>query len=418
MNLDARLPQRPSSAPSSSRGTRIFLGGQALSLLGDGFALLAVPLLVIELTHSALAAALAAAPRTVGYLLVGLFAGAVVDRTDPRRVMLLADSVRLAAFATITAMAAADAATVPMVLGLAFLASAAGAFFECALSVAVKDCVPPERLLRTNSFLETASQLSLVLGPAALGALAALAGLQGALLVNTATFLVSLVTLVGLPPAERADPVDKGPMRLLGLLRDTRAGLAFIRTNRTLASLTMLQAAVNFTLGVETLIVFFGRSTLHLTIGQTGIAVAAAGVGGILGVMVAPTANRKWRESRLIVLSVYAVGAAVLALAAISSLWALCAANFVLGAASICASVVMRSLRQQITPRQLLGRVTGAARLISLATNPLGAALAGAGAAWLHSPRPLFAAAGITMALAGATVWRRGLGETPLASQT
>ncbi|MEV0637670.1 MFS transporter [Streptomyces sp. NPDC050619] len=404
-----RTHEATPSRQASLTGTRIFLGGQALSVLGDGFALLAVPLLILELTHSALAAALAAAPRTVGYLLVGFVAGAVVDRIDPRRVMFLADCVRLGAFGLITATAAAGTADVRSVLLLAFLASAAGAFFECALSVTVKDCVPPEKLLRTNSFLESASQLSLVLGPAVIGALTALVGLQGALLVNTATFLVSLITLPGLRPARRNASGGDAPALLRGLLRDIRAGLAFIRADRTLATLTALQAAVNFTLGVETLMVFFSRDILGLTVGQTGIAVAAAGVGGIAGVLVAPAANRKCREARLVVLAVYGVACAVLAMTVVTSLWTLCAANFVLAAASTCASVVMRSLRQRITPRELLGRVTGAARVVSLATNPLGAGLAGIAAEWLDGPRPLFAAAGLAMLAAGCVASRSGL---------
>jgi MFS family permease len=68
---------------------RTFLSGQAVSLLGDGLAALAIPLLVLDLSRSPLISALSAASVTVGYLMVGLPAGVLVDRLDPWRVLVL-----------------------------------------------------------------------------------------------------------------------------------------------------------------------------------------------------------------------------------------------------------------------------------------------------------------------------------------
>jgi cyanate permease len=62
---------------------RVFLGGQAVSMLGDGLALLAIPLLVLRVTSSPEAAVLASLPGSVGYLAAGIPAGVVVDRLDP-----------------------------------------------------------------------------------------------------------------------------------------------------------------------------------------------------------------------------------------------------------------------------------------------------------------------------------------------
>ncbi|WP_165845400.1 MFS transporter [Streptacidiphilus pinicola] len=402
------------TAPTLSRmRLRVFLDGQAVSLLGDGFALLAVPLVVLAMSHSALATALSAVPRTVGYLFVGLIAGVVVDRADPRRVMLVADTVRLSAFAVITILSATGSTDVVAVLICAFIASSAGAFFECALSVAVKDAVPAARLVSANSYLETASQISLVAGPAAVGAFTAVIGLTGALVINTTTFVVSLATLAFLPartapsarPSEPSEPCEPSG-RLRQVVQDSRTGLAFIRRNRQLGAITALQGAVNFVLGVETLIVFFGRETLHLSQSLCGIAVAAAGIGGIVGASVSPLIARKVSESTVILLSVLAMGACVIGIGAARSVWLLGAANLVLGLTATCATVVIRTLRQRVTPRELLGRVTGAARVISLAVNPLGAALAGAAVTWLHGPRTLFLGAGLLLILIAGSAWR------------
>jgi cyanate permease len=77
---------------------RVFLGGQAVSMLGDGLALLAIPLLVLELTCSPMAAVLASLPGSVGYLAAGLPAGVLADRIDPWHVLITGDVIRVLIF--------------------------------------------------------------------------------------------------------------------------------------------------------------------------------------------------------------------------------------------------------------------------------------------------------------------------------
>src|SRR5499427_3772727 len=81
--------------------TVVFLTGQAVSLLGDGLAILAIPLLVLDLSRSPLISALSAASVTLGYLAVGLPAGVLVDRLDAWRVLVTMDPARAAAFAAL-----------------------------------------------------------------------------------------------------------------------------------------------------------------------------------------------------------------------------------------------------------------------------------------------------------------------------
>jgi len=78
--------------------SRVFLGGQAVSMLGDGLAILAVPLLVLQLTGSPVAAVLASLPGSVGYLAAGLPAGVLVDRVDPWLVLISGDVIRALIF--------------------------------------------------------------------------------------------------------------------------------------------------------------------------------------------------------------------------------------------------------------------------------------------------------------------------------
>ena len=169
--MSPRMPGTKRSRPGG-----VFLSGQAVSLLGDGLAVLAIPLLVLDLSRDPLALALSAASVTVGYLVVGLPAGVLVDRMDPWRVLVLMDAVRALLFAGLFAFASAGKLTVWLILLIAFAAGACAVFFQTALVVVVKDQFAPARLIRANSVLELANQLSLVAGPAVVGGRAAPGG--------------------------------------------------------------------------------------------------------------------------------------------------------------------------------------------------------------------------------------------------
>ena len=162
----------------------MFLSGQAVSLLGDGLAVLAIPLLVLGLTRSPLISALSAASVTLGYLAVGLPAGVLVDRLDAWRVLVVTDAARAIAFAGLYLLWVTGAARLWVIM--------------TALDTVVKDLVPGPRLIRANSVLELASQAALVAGPAVVGVLAAAGELGAALLADAVTFGVSLATLLDL----------------------------------------------------------------------------------------------------------------------------------------------------------------------------------------------------------------------------
>jgi MFS family permease len=133
------LPPHPALPPARPGGEpwrrRTFLSGQAVSLLGDGLAALAIPLLVLDLSRSPVISGLSAASVTVGYLMVGLPAGVLVDRVDPWRVLLLTDALRAGLFAALFGFAAAGRLAVWLVLAIAFAAGSCSVFSQTALAV-------------------------------------------------------------------------------------------------------------------------------------------------------------------------------------------------------------------------------------------------------------------------------------------
>ena len=416
----------PARACRLSTSPRLFLSGQAISILGDGLAVLAIPLMVLDLTRSPLLSGLSAASVTVGYLLVGLPAGVLVDRLDPWRVLIAMDVARALLYAALYALSVAGVLKVWLLLALAMSAGACAVFFESALVVVVKDLFAGSGLMGANSALELAGQISLIAGPAIVGLLAA-AGVSLALLADALTFGVSLASLTSLATGAPTRPGPAGtrltasggvvPPRAARVARpwpefatSLREGLRYLLTTRTLLILTGVQMVVNLCLSVEKLIIYDARETLGLSPPLVGAVVAAGGAGGLAAAVCAAPLARWAGEMRLVVLAIAGAGASVAAMCLATSATALALSNLGYGATLVLASLVNRTQRQRLIPRELLGRVTSTVRVLFLAVDPLGVIAAGAATVALGgNPRPVFLVAGVTVMVAAAGGWAGGL---------
>ena len=166
----------------------------------------------------------------------------------------------------------------------------------------------------------------------------------------------------------------------------------------------------NLCLSVEKLIIYDAQETLSLSPPLVGLVVAAGGVGGLGGALGAAPLARWAGEMRLVLLAIAAAGASVACMCLASSAVTLAAANLGYGAALVVASLVNRTQRQRLVPRELLGRVTSTVRVLFLAVDPLGVVAAGAATVALGGdPRPVFLVAGVTVMVAAAGGWAAGL---------
>ena len=389
----------------------MFLGGQAVSMLGDGLAILAIPLLVLQLTRSPVAAVLASLPGSVGYLAAGLPAGVLVDRLDPWRVLIAGDVSRAAIFLVLFLLTGSRSGGAWLILTLAFVAGAVTVFSDTALTIAVRDVFAGARLMTANSWLESANQLGQIIGPSAAGLLAAAGLLHVSMLIDALTFLVALASILGVrrayPGTLRTRP-SQADWRTLR--RELASGIKYLAATRVLFSLLVFMLVLNLGLGADKLIIFFTRNSLHLPPDQVGLVVTAGGVGGLLGAAGTSLLCRWLGPLPAVTLGAASSGLALLMIAAATSMPVALAGNLLYTLAIIVASVTMRSLRQVLVPRDLLGRVTASWRLGGQGVTLIGAILAGALAGLLgDDPRPVFVAAGSLTLLTVAVAWFAGL---------
>src|SRR3954454_16203199 len=160
---------------------RLFLGSRLISLAGTSVTLVAFPVVVYGISHSPLLTALVAAFEALPYLLLGLPAGALADRFDRRRVMVVSDLANAAVLASIPLAWWLDVLTVPHLMVAAFLVPALFVFFDAADFGAVPALVGRDRIAAANSALWSTSTVVETSVPLVAGA--ALAVVSGADLI-------------------------------------------------------------------------------------------------------------------------------------------------------------------------------------------------------------------------------------------
>ena len=380
-------------------------------MLGDGLAILAIPLLILQLTRSPVAAVLASLPGSVGYLAAGLPAGVLVDRLDPWQVLIAGDVIRAAIFLALFLLTGSRSVSAWLILSLAFAAGAVTVFSDTALAIAVRDVFAGARLVTANSWLESANQIGQIIGPSAAGLLAAAGLLHVSMLIDALTFLVALASLFAVRGAYRGAPrASRPPAGRRALGRELADGIRYLAATRVLFTLLVFMLVLNLGLGADKLIIFFARNTLHLPPVQVGLIVTAGGIGGLLGAAGTGLLCRWVGPLPVVTLGAACSGLALLLISAAASMPVALAGNMLYTFAIIVASVTMRSMRQVLVPRDLLGRVTASWRLGGQAVTLVGAILAGTMAGLLGGdPRPVFVAAGILTLLTVTVAWFAGL---------
>lgn len=352
------------------RDFRLLWVGQLVSSVGDRVTVVAIAVLVLDRYGSAgeLGLVLGATSLSlVAFLLVG---GVVADRFPRRSVMLGADALRAVCVATIALLP--EAAPLGLVIALSLAFGAGEALFRPAYGALVPTVVPDEERPAANALTAVSLQSASVAGPALAGLLVALTGSRTALLVDAATYLVSMATLLRLrePPAEE---VGTATSPLADALQGIRAVVErpFVLGVILMATVQLLVSVAPF----QVLLPVIARERLGGD-GSYAIVLALLAVGGLPGALL----GARWSPPRQGIVALAALlpwGALLLALATSSSLVVIGAAATTAGFGLELFTLYWVTALQREVPRALLARVVALDWLGSLALLPVGLALAG-----------------------------------------
>ncbi|WP_299518573.1 MFS transporter [uncultured Serinicoccus sp.] len=321
------------------------------------------------------------------YLLVGLLAGALVDRWRRRPTLVVAHLAQGAVLLLLALLWWLDVLTVWRVVALVLVAGTFAVFGAAAEQSVLPDLVPHHALVLANARLGQSMTVAQSAGPPAAGALVAALGAGSALLLGGAARVAAGVTVGRIPLLE--SPPEPAPRRAIG--REIRTGLRFVYGHRTLAPLavsTHLWFLANSV--AVTVLGLFALRALDLGAAGYGLVLAAAGVGGLAGALLAPAVGARIGEGdAMIVGRLLCTLAWVLALLTPGDRGAV-AALVVLGAAQALYGFAMgledpneMGYWQALTPRELLGRVNASRRTVNRSVAVAGALLGGLLAAGL-----------------------------------
>jgi MFS family permease len=366
--------------------------GQGASFVGDAVSTLALVVLVVQIAGSASAVGGALVARLLPTLASPL-AGVFADRLD-RRVVLVTSDLARAALA-LGMVFAEDLATVYV---LAFLMGLGRTFFNPTIRAAFPGVVGGGDLARANGLLSATFSISITAGPALGGVLVATVGVNAAFLLDSATYLVSAISLsrISLPRPERDDATGFGQdlQEGLGYLAGARVPLAIV-VGTFLVILT-----INTTIPAE---VFLAKETFDAGNVGYGLLVSLWGGGTVLGSVLMVVLGDRVNLILLYFLSIFC-GALALVGTGLSPVFALAVgALMVEGTFTGIDNVATDTILQKRVPDAVLGRVF-AIRFLSYSGGEVIAYLAGGFIVDAVGPRSTYLLAGIATAVVGVVV--------------
>jgi hypothetical protein len=393
-----------------ARDFRSLWFGESVSLLGDQLATLALPTAaVLSLRSSAIEVGTLTAVGTVAYPLLGLFAGALLDRVRRRPVLIAANLTRLIAFGVLTVCTAAGWLSMPLLYVGAAVVGIATIFFDIGYQTYLPTLLTRHALVRGNVRLELSASLSRLVGPSLGGLLVQYGGVAAAFGINAASFGASVLGITAIRSPEQR-PARAG--RRTRLRVDIAAGVVMMWRNRILRALTLSAALRNLGINAaRTVLIVYLYRTLHLSAGEVGVIFTVGAAGAVIG-----AASTSW------LLRWLGVGRTLLLTGLEGLVWLLAPLGLLGGARGWVTGLMFVSslwlpvwnatvttLRQQLTPAAFLGRVQATARTINLSTIPIGALLGGVAANAFDEPVLALAACAAVAALSLTQLCRRPL---------
>jgi MFS family permease len=373
--------QPPGGPASESRGAfralrhrnyRLYFFGQLTSLAGTWMQSAAQAWLVLKLTNSATMLGVVSFAQFTPILLVGLFAGVIVDRVDRRRLIITTQILLMLSAFALAALTWTGAVRVEHVIILAAFNGTVGSFDMPGRQSFVVEMVGYDDLANAIALNSMMFNSARMLGPAAAGLLIAWLGIGTCFFLNGVSFLAVIWSLTQMDVPARVIGVGA---RMIPQLRE---GLAYVWTNRPILYQMALAAVTNgFGYQYLVLVPLFARNVLHGDARTYGFLVAIQGLGSVVGAvtLASRVSTRGMRNNLLAGLFLSAVGIVVFGIS--RSIPLSLAAQLVIGAGLTNFRASNNTLVQMFVNDDLRGRVMSTYQLASIGMTPVGALLIG-----------------------------------------
>jgi len=388
------------------RNYRIYFIGQIASMSGTWMQAVAQGWLVLTLTGRALDLGILTALQFGPSLVLSPWGGVIADRSDKRLLLMVTNTVAAVFALSLGLLTLSGVVEVWMVYLLAFLTGCVIAIDNPSRQAFVFEMVGRDDLANAVGLNSVIINASRIVGPALAGVLIATAGTAVCFLGNAASFLVIIVALVMIRPAElmRAAPQPRRPRQL-------RDGFVYVsRTHGLMVPLVMMAVVGTLGYNFSVLLPLLAERVFERGGGSYGALTTAMGIGALAGALVVAALHRPSR--RQLVAATFAFGAFIVAVGLSPSMTAALLLLVPMGAAAVAFVALTNSLLQLEAEPAMRGRVMSLWSAVFLGSTPIGGPLAAAFASWWGT-RAAFVIGGVatvlTAAFAAAHLQRRKL---------
>lgn len=362
------------------RDFRLLFGAEVAGKFGAAFTSVAMPLAAIAVMDAGtFQVSLLSAATWLPWLVLGLPAGAWVDRLARRPIMLWSVAACLVLYLSIGVAAWLDLFVFGWLLVVSLLVGSAAVFFQIAYTAYLPSLLAPEDLMEGNAKLHGSASAAQIVGQGGGGLLVHLAGPVNGLLANAGMFTVSLLCLLGIRHREPARVRQKLPRDALA--REVRDGLLLAARDPWFRAFALYGAFANLCLmGYQSILVVFLVNDVHQGSGAVGSLIAVANAGGIAGALMARRISSVLGTARatLVFAMLFTLPILLVPLASpgygvvLYPIGGLCAS-----AGVVAVNVLKAGFQQRYCPPELLGRLSASSYYLTYGVLPIGALLGG-----------------------------------------
>lgn len=355
-----------------NRDFLLLMSGQAVSSIGSQVSLLAFPLLILALTHSPAQAGIITGLRGLAFALVCLPAGALVDRLDRKRVMILCDVGRAIALGSVPLAFVLGRVTLGQLYAVSVVEGTLFAFFNLAEIACLPRVVPKEQLPAATAQDQVLYATSGLIGPALSGALYSIASTLP-FLADAVSYAVSVFSLLFIKTEFQGER-NAEPKKLWV---EVLEGMKWLWHQRLLRFIALLTFGLTTPCVGYALILIVLAQHMHASTFTIGLIFAAGGAGSIIGAILVIPIQKRFSFGQAIIGASWIWALTWLLFAIAPNPWVLGLANTLSFIIVPVYTVVQYSYRIALIPDQLQGRVNSVYRLIAFGSQPLGLILTG-----------------------------------------
>ena len=371
-----RLFTAPCMSVVLSASFRRLAWSNLLAQSAEQLSLAAVPIVAVLLLKAGPGEiGLLASIQSLPFLLLSMPLGLLADRTSRTRLMALAETLRALALLLLLALIVSGNVSIAALAVIGFIAAVGTVAFSVAAPSLVPALVQVDGLAQANGRLELARSAAFAAGPALAGALIAWTGASAAFVLSGMLSVAAVLCLRGIREPARAAMPERHP------LLELQDGAKWVWQSDLLRPMMFCSVAWNISwFMLQAAYVPYAIHDLGLDASGVGVTLALYGVGMIVGALLAPRVVRALPFGQAILMGPYfsVLAAVTMALTLFwPQGWLAALSYFFFGAGPIIWTITSTTLRQTVTPRAMIGRVTSINIVASTGARPLGAALGG-----------------------------------------